>query len=144
VSWLPYFGSSPTAWTIFTLSQSASISSAITIGMLVRDPVPISERWATMVTVPSAAMATNTCGSLTTPCGMVSPPCSYFTYASAGNTCSATANPAAPARKPRRLTFSITDVPATGSGRGARVFSMWCNMAQAPVEAWRTADTMRW
>ena len=37
VSWLPYFGSSPGAWTIFTRAQSASISSAMTIGRLVRD-----------------------------------------------------------------------------------------------------------
>ena len=60
VSWLPYFGSSPGAWTIFTRAQSASISSASTIGTLVRAPVPISERWATMVTVPSGSIETNT------------------------------------------------------------------------------------
>ena len=70
VSWLPYFGSSPGAWTIFTRLQSASSSSASTIGRLVREPVPISERWATMVTVPSGAIETNTCGSVTMPFGM--------------------------------------------------------------------------
>ncbi len=75
VSWLPYLTSSPGAWTIFTRAQSASISSAITIGRLVREPVPISERCATMVTVPSGAIETNTCGLVTTPFGMSSPPC---------------------------------------------------------------------
>ena len=63
VSWLPYFSSSPSAWTIFTIPQSAPISSASTIGSEVRDPVPISERWATMVTVPSGSMETKMCGS---------------------------------------------------------------------------------
>ena len=63
VSWLPYFGSSPSAWTIFTRSQSAPISSASTIGSEVRDPVPISERCALIVTVPSGAIATKTSGS---------------------------------------------------------------------------------
>jgi hypothetical protein len=72
---LPYLISSPGAWTIFTRAQSASISSAITIGRLVREPVPISERCATMVTVPSGAIETNTCGLVTTPFGMSSPPC---------------------------------------------------------------------
>ena len=58
VSWLPYLVSSPGAWTILTLDQSASISSATTIGRLVREPVPISERWVTMVTVPLGSIET--------------------------------------------------------------------------------------
>src|SRR5208337_3803851 len=55
VSWLPYFGS-PIACSIFTLDQSASSSSATTSGKAVRLPHPISERWATTVTVPSEAI----------------------------------------------------------------------------------------
>ena len=74
VSWLPYFCSLPGAWMILTRAQSASISSATTMGRLVRDPVPISERCVTMLTVPSGAMDTNTCGSQTTPPGMPSAP----------------------------------------------------------------------
>ena len=63
VSWLPYLGSSPGAWMIFTLAQSAPISSAMTIGSDVREPVPISARCAVSVTVPSASMAMKRCGS---------------------------------------------------------------------------------
>ena len=74
--WLPYRASSPSACTTFTRSQRASISSATTMGRLVRTPVPISARWATMVTVPSAAIETKTSGSCTVPPGMVSAP--YF------------------------------------------------------------------
>jgi len=39
-------------------------------GIPVRTPVPISERWQTMVTVPSGAIDTKTFGSFTVPCGM--------------------------------------------------------------------------
>ncbi len=74
VSWLPYFASSPGAWTTRTRAQSAPISSATTMGRLVRTPVPISARDATMVTVPSGAIATNTRGSFTVPCGILSAP----------------------------------------------------------------------
>ena len=64
VSWLPYFASSPGACTTLTRAQSASISSATIIGRLVRTPVPISARCATMVTMPSGAIETNTLGSI--------------------------------------------------------------------------------
>ena len=67
VSWLPYLFSSPGAWTMRTLPQSASSSSATTIGRLVRMPVPISDRCVTIVTMPSLSIATKTCGSETTP-----------------------------------------------------------------------------
>ena len=70
VSWLPYFASSPGACTRRTRAQSAPISSATINGRPVRTPVPISARWATMVTIPSGATATNTRGSFTVPCGM--------------------------------------------------------------------------
>ena len=56
VSWLPYFSSSPGAWTIVTRVQSASISSATIMGRLVRGPGPISARWATIETVPDDAL----------------------------------------------------------------------------------------
>ena len=59
--------SSPGACTTRTRDQSASISSATTSGRLVRTPVPISARCATMVTRPYGSMATKTCGSLTVP-----------------------------------------------------------------------------
>ncbi len=84
VSWLPYFGSSPGAWTIFTRAQSASISSASTIGRLVREPVPISERCATMVTVPSGSIETNTSGLVMMPFGMSRPPVWYGSNALRG------------------------------------------------------------
>ena len=57
VSWLPYFSSSPGACTTRTRDQSASISSATTMGRLVRTPVPISERLVTMLTWPDGSMA---------------------------------------------------------------------------------------
>jgi hypothetical protein len=110
---LPYFGSSPGAWTIFTRAQSASISSARTIGTLVLEPVPISERWATIVTVPSGAIETNTSGLVTMPFGMSRPPVWYCSNAPAllnGTSCMATTKPipeAVPLRNARRLTFSM-------------------------------------
>src|SRR3546814_3098762 len=70
VSWLPYVFSSPSAWTMRTRAQSASISSATTMGIEVRTPVPISERCALMVTVPSRSIETKASGLLTTPFGM--------------------------------------------------------------------------
>ena len=76
VSWLPYFSSSPGACATLTRFQSASSSSATIIGMPVRTPWPISERWQTMVTVPSSAMATKASGLSTQPWGMPSAP--YF------------------------------------------------------------------
>ena len=57
-----------------TRDQSASISSATTIGRLVRTPVPISERLVMMVTRPDGSIATKTCGSLTVPPGILSAP----------------------------------------------------------------------
>jgi len=58
------------------MDQSASISSATTSGTLVREPVPISERWAVMVTIPLGSIDTHTCGSVTTPWGILSAPVS--------------------------------------------------------------------
>ena len=48
VSWLPKRFSSPVACTTRTRFQSASSSSATIIGMPVRTPCPISDRWQTM------------------------------------------------------------------------------------------------
>ena len=76
VSWLPKRFSSPVACTTRTRFQSASSSSATIIGMPVRTPCPISERWQTMETMPSSPMATNTSGSSLQPLGMPSAP--YF------------------------------------------------------------------
>ena len=76
VSWLPKRSSSPGACTTRTLLQSASSSSATIIGMPVRTPWPISARWQVMVTMPLAAMDTNTSGLSTAPFGMLSGP--YF------------------------------------------------------------------
>jgi hypothetical protein len=56
VSCSPYLGS-PIAWSIFTFDQSASSSSATTSGRAVRLPQPISDRCATIVMVPSPAIA---------------------------------------------------------------------------------------
>ena len=50
----PYFAS-PTACSTRHRAQSASISSAMIIGIVVRMPWPISERWQTIVTMPSSA-----------------------------------------------------------------------------------------
>ena len=75
VSWLPYFFSSPGDCLMRTLDQSASSSSATIIGSVVRAaPVPISARAATMVTMPSRAIDTKICGSLTVPFGISSAP----------------------------------------------------------------------
>src|SRR5580692_9449791 len=116
VSWLPNLTSSPVAWATFTLAQSASISSATISGIPVRTPCPISERWQTMVTVPSGAMETKARGLLTVPCGMPSAPHLGVASASAGrdgSTCTASTRPVVermPLRTPRRLTFSMPDV----------------------------------
>ena len=71
VSWLPYFVSSPGAWTILTRAQSASISSAIIIGRLVRDARAhlgaVGDDGDGAVWRRSTM---KTCGSLTVPCGM--------------------------------------------------------------------------
>ena len=109
VSWLPYLASSPGAWTIRTFAQSAPISSATIIGRPVRTPVPISERCATMVTMPSGATETKTRGSVTTPCGMAPAPVLYAASARRGSTDAASTRPpvaATPLSSPRRLTFS--------------------------------------
>ena len=75
VSWLPYFTSSPGDCWMRTFAQSASSSSATIIGRVVRAaPVPISARAATMVTMPSGAIDTNTFGSLTVLFGIASAP----------------------------------------------------------------------
>src|SRR3984957_2110917 len=116
VSWLPYLASSPVAWATFTRAQSASSSSATISGMPVRTPCPISDRWQTMVTVPSGAMETKARGLLTVPCGMPSAPHLGASSASAGRdgrTCTASTRPVVermPLRTPRRLTFSMPDV----------------------------------
>lgn len=53
----PYLGS-PTACSTRHLAQSASISSAMIIGIVVRMPWPISERWQMIVTVPASSTCT--------------------------------------------------------------------------------------
>ena len=68
-----------------TRDQSPSISSATTIGRLVRTPVPISERLVMMVTRPDGSMATNTCGSLTVPPGILPAPVSQPDIAGRGS-----------------------------------------------------------
>src|SRR5271154_1940636 len=116
VSWLPYLTSFPVAWATFTRAQSAPISSATISGMPVRTPCPISERWQTMVTVPSGATDTKARGLFTVPCGMPSAPHLGASSASAGRdgiTCTASTRPVVermPLRIPRRLTFSMPEV----------------------------------
>src|ERR1700722_19493205 len=116
VTWLPYLASSPVAWATFTRAQSAPISSATISGMPVRMPCPISERWQTMVTIPSGAMETKARGLFTVPCGMPSAPHLGASSASAGRdgrTCTASTRPVVermPVRTPRRLTFSMPEV----------------------------------
>src|SRR5215831_54969 len=111
VFWLPYFFSSPGDCTTLTRDQSASSSSAMTIGRLVRIPVPISARCATIVTSPLGSIETNTCGSLTTPPGILPAPVAKAASAPRdGRYSAATTKPPVaikPLRKPRRLTFSI-------------------------------------
>jgi hypothetical protein len=111
VSWLPYRVSSPGACTTRTRDQSASSSSATIIGIPVRTPWPISERWQTMLTMPSSPIATNTSGLSTQPCGMPSAP--YLGGSAARNDAG---NPTASTRPPsaeapwmnfRRLTLAI-------------------------------------
>src|SRR5271163_2713641 len=114
VSWLPYRASSPVAWATFTFDQSASSSSATISGMPVRTPCPISERWQTMVTVPSGAIDTKARGLFTVPCGMPSPPHlgSSARAGRAGKTLTASTRPVVeskPFRTPRRLTFSMDE-----------------------------------
>ena len=58
VFWLPYLGSSPSACSTRQRDQSASISSAMIMGIVVRMPCPISERWHMSVTVPSSPRRT--------------------------------------------------------------------------------------
>src|SRR5580700_4213483 len=116
VSWLPNFTSSPVAWATFTFAQSASISSATMSGIPVRTPCPISERWQTMVTVPSGATETKARGLFTVPCGMPSAPHLGASSANAGRdgrTWTASTRPVVermPLRIPRRLTFSMPEV----------------------------------
>jgi hypothetical protein len=74
VSWLPKRLSSPGACATRTRFQSASSSSATIMGMLVLTPCPISDRWQTIVTVPSSAIATNASGLSTQPLGIPSAP----------------------------------------------------------------------
>jgi hypothetical protein len=87
--------------------------------------VPISERWATIVTVPSGSIETKTCGSVTMPFGMSRPPVGYCSKAPAplnGTSCMATTRPtpeAVPLRKARRLTFSMKARSATTLGARA-------------------------
>src|SRR5271154_6600137 len=85
-------------------------------GMPVRTPCPISERWQTMVTVPSGAIETKARGLFTVPCGIPWAPHLGASSASAGPdgiTCTASTRPVVermPLRTPRRLTFSMPDV----------------------------------
>ena len=57
-NWKPYFCWSRSAWTIETASQSASSSSAMSIGSIVLMPWPISGFLPTIVTSPSLAIET--------------------------------------------------------------------------------------
>src|ERR1700757_3921996 len=111
VFWLPYFFSSPGDCTTRTRDQSASSSSATTIGRLVRAPVPISARCATIVTRPLGSIETKTCGSLTTPPAILAAPVAYApSPARIGKISAASTRPPVvtkPRRNPRRLTFSI-------------------------------------
>src|SRR5271168_3971900 len=115
VSWLPYFTSSPVACWTLTFDQSASSSSATINGMPVRTPCPISERWQTIVTVPSGAIDTKARGLFTVPCGMPSAPhlgASAARAGRAGKTLTARTRPVVvskPFRMPRRLTFSMPE-----------------------------------
>ena len=54
----PYFFSLPSACSTRHLAQSASISSAMIIGIVVRMPCPISDRWQMSVTMPSSCNVT--------------------------------------------------------------------------------------
>ena len=76
VSWLPKRFSSPGACATRTRFQSASSSSATIMGMPVLTPCPISDRWQTIVTVPSSAIDTKASGLSTQPLGIPSAP--YF------------------------------------------------------------------
>src|SRR5437879_5379295 len=92
-----------------TRFQSASSSSATIIGRLVRTPVPISARCATIVTMPSGAIATNTRGSTTVPCGILSAPVWYAAKPGRDITGAAKTKPPAsprPFRMLRRETLS--------------------------------------
>ena len=109
VSWLPYFFSSPGACCTRTCDQSASISSATTMGRLVRTPVPISERLVMMVTRPDGSIATKTCGSLTVPPGILPAPVAQSARALAGSRLTPTISvPVAktPCIRERRLTLT--------------------------------------
>ena len=100
VSWLPNFFSSPGAWATRTRFQSASSSSATIIGMPVLTPCPISERWQTIVTVPSSAIETNASGLSVHPLGIPSAP--YFLGSWA---CAVDWSPTASTRPPRDIPF---------------------------------------
>ena len=54
----PYFFSFPWACSTRHFDQSASISSAMIMGIVVRIPCPISERWQMSVTRPSSCSTT--------------------------------------------------------------------------------------
>src|SRR5271168_478364 len=126
VFWLPYFFSSPGDCTTLTRDQSASSSSATAIGRLVREPVPISARCATIVTRPLGSIETKTCGSLTTPpCILAAPVAKAASAARAGTNSAATTRPPVaikPRRKPRRLTFStVARTGVMSRSRGGRL-----------------------
>ena len=117
----------PVACTTRTRFQSASSSSATIIGMPVRTPCPISDRWQTIVTMPSSPMATNTSGSSVQPLGIPSRP--YLGGSAArvadGNPAARTRPPSAatPWRNRRRLTFAMTT--GVSSLRGAHRTAPW-------------------
>ena len=125
VSWLPNFFSSPGACAMRTRFQSASSSSATIIGMPVLTPCPISERWQTIVTVPSAATDTNASGLSTQPLGMPSAP--YFLASCAPPAdrypTASTSPPRAetPCRNRRRLTLATIRGLSTDAAASKRV-----------------------
>ena len=151
VSWLPKRFSSPVACTTRTRFQSASSSSATIIGMPVRTPCPISERWHTIVTVPSSAMETNASGSSTQPLGMPSAP--YLGGSAArsadGNPTASTSPPSAdtPWRNRRRLTLAMISGPSD-EGRSAvlgirSTGALMMSLLAGPPAGWRRGSARR-
>src|SRR5215467_11783841 len=111
------------------------------MGIPVRTPCPISERWHTMDTVPSSPIATKTSGSSTQPWGIPSAP--YFggsaARASDGKPAARTKPPSAvtPWRKRRRLTLAMTrgrsrETSPAGPGSGSR--GLTSSLPAAPAD----------
>ena len=109
VFWSPNLPS-PMACSILTRAQSASSSSAATIGSDVRMPVPISERCATMCTVPSGSMPRYRLGWSAAASALVRTD-AVCARSDSGTKRAATTNAPAentPPRKCRRLTLAVT------------------------------------